>query len=107
MAKVTYVAFDGTRTTVDVPDGTSLMMGAVRNGIAGIVGECGGSAMCATCHVYVDEADVGRLPPRSEVEDEMLVCAASEERPTSRLSCQITAGPEIDGIVVHMPERQV
>ena len=106
MVSVTYVATDGTRTTVEAEPGASLMQTALSKGVDGIVGECGGSAMCATCHVYVDEADLDRLPPRSDVEEEMLDCTAAERRANSRLSCQIKAGPDIDGLVLHLPDRQ-
>jgi len=104
--KITYISSDGDQTTIDAADGDSLMQTAIANDIDGIIGECGGSMMCATCHVYVDEAFLDRLPPRSEGEDEMLDCAASERRDNSRLSCQIKAAPEIDGIVVSLPETQ-
>ncbi|MFC3225710.1 2Fe-2S iron-sulfur cluster-binding protein [Marinibaculum pumilum] len=107
MVKVVYVADDGTRNEVDAQPGISLMQTAITQGIDGIVGECGGSAMCATCHVYVDPDWIDRLPPRSDVEEEMLECTVSARKDNSRLSCQITAGPEIDGIVVHMPPEQI
>ncbi len=106
MAKITYVDFGGRATTVDVPEGWSLMQGAVTNGIEGIVGECGGSMACATCHVYVDEARVGELPPPDGAELGMLDLAAEEVRPNSRLSCQIKSSLAIDELVVHMPETQ-
>jgi 2Fe-2S ferredoxin len=107
MPEVTYVEQDGTRTTVDAPAGTSVMMAAVDHDVDGIVAECGGSLMCATCHVYVDEAFAEQVGTRSSDEDEMLEAAASERRPTSRLSCQIVLTDELDGLVVHLPETQV
>ena len=79
---------------------------AVMNDIDGIVAECGGSRMCATCHVYVDEAFLDRLPEMTADEDEMLNAAASERKPNSRLSCQIVLSAEIDGLVVRIPDRQ-
>ncbi len=106
MAKVTYVEFNGRETTIEVPDGWSLMQAAVTNNIQGIVGECGGSMACATCHCYVDEARLKDLPPPEESELAMLDMAAAEVRPTSRLSCQIKASPILDGLVVHLPETQ-
>lgn len=106
LARVTYISSGGEETTVDAAHGDSLMQTAIANGVDGIVGECGGSMMCATCHVYVEEAFLDRLPERSEGEVEMLDCAASEQRGNSRLSCQIKAGPEIDGIVVRLPGTQ-
>jgi ferredoxin, 2Fe-2S len=106
MPKVTYIAYTGESNTIDVPIGTSVMEGAVKNGIDGIVAECGGACMCATCHVYVDDAWVGRLDPIGEEQGEMLGVTAAERKPNSRLSCQIAMRPEFDGLVVRMPERQ-
>jgi len=107
MPQVIYVHPDGRREEVDVPVGTSVMQAALANGIEGIVAECGGSLMCATCHVYVEEADLDRTPERGPVEDEMLDCAAAERKPNSRLSCQLVMTPEMEGLVVHLPETQV
>lgn len=107
MAFVTYVEHNGTRHEVDVPDGESVMQGALNNMVDGIVGECGGGLACATCHCYIDEAWAGRVgPPSSEAERDMLECAASEVRPVSRLSCQVAVSDALDGLVVHLPEAQ-
>jgi ferredoxin, 2Fe-2S len=108
MITVWFVATDGTRQEVKVQDGTSLMRGAIDAGISGIVGECGGNAMCATCHVYL-EGDSGRrgVPPVSEVEDAMLDETAAPRKASSRLSCQITADPDFDGITVQLPAAQI
>ncbi|PFG63068.1 2Fe-2S ferredoxin [Thioclava sp. ES.031] len=106
MVKVTYVAQDGTRTDIDADEGDSVMHAAVSNDVDGIVGECGGSMMCATCHCYVDEAWADRVGPRSSGEEDMLEGAASEVTDRSRLSCQIKLTPELDGLVVHLPEEQ-
>jgi 2Fe-2S ferredoxin len=107
MPTITFIRPDGARRDLAIPQGTSLMQGAIAQGLDGILAECGGSAMCATCHVYVDEAWAGRLPPLSEDEDALLDGAAAERRPTSRLSCQITATDALDGLVVHLPLRQI
>lgn len=106
MPNVTYVSADGEKTTIALENGTSIMEGAVSHGVDGIIGECGGSLMCATCHVYVEDAYLDRVPPRGEVEEEMLDSAVSEVRPSSRLSCQIKASPDLDGLVVWLPESQ-
>lgn len=103
MPKVTFRAADGDRT-VDVQPGTPLMQAAVDEDVDGIVGECGGNAMCATCHVYVPADAADDFPPMSAAEDEMLTCTTSERRPTSRLSCQLTA-PDHD-VLVELPEEQ-
>jgi ferredoxin, 2Fe-2S len=106
MPKITYVHVDGTRTTLEVAIGTSLMQAAVAHGLAGIVAECGGSAMCATCHVYVEEQLLSLLEPVAAVEDAMLDSTACQRKPNSRLSCQLMATEAMDGLVVHLPEAQ-
>ena len=107
MPQIVYVQPDGSREAVSASAGATVMMTAVTHGIAGIIAECGGSAMCATCHVYVDPASVGSLPPTSEVENEMLASAASERREHSRLGCQLVLAPGVNELVVHIPQRQV
>jgi 2Fe-2S ferredoxin len=102
---ITYIESDGTTHSVQVETGTSVMQGAIDNGIEGIVAECGGSCTCATCHCYIDEAWFGRLREPEETEKDMLVFA-HETQPTSRLSCQIEVTEELDGLVVHIPPSQ-
>jgi 2Fe-2S ferredoxin len=106
MPTVHLITHEGRQHTLDVPAGTPLMQAATAAGVPGIVGECGGSAMCATCHVYVDEAWLDRLPAPLANEQEMLECTASERRAGSRLSCQLRIEPALDGLVVRLPERQ-
>ena len=106
MPRVTYIGHDGKTTTLDVEIGTSVMQAATFHGIDGIVAECGGSCMCATCHVYVREDMLALTPPMDADEDAMLEGTASERRPNSRLSCQIVVTQEMDGLVVHLPETQ-
>src|SRR5271166_4776100 len=95
MAKVTYVDAGGLATTIDVAEGWSLMQAAVTNGVQGIVGECGGSCACATCHCYVDEARLAELPGPDDNELAMLDFAAADVRANSRLSCQIKASSRL------------
>jgi 2Fe-2S ferredoxin len=107
MACVTYIEHDGTVRKVEVPNGDSVMQGAVGHMVPGIVAECGGGLACATCHCYVDEAWIDRVgPPASEAETEMLESASAARRPGSRLSCQITVSQELDGLIVRLPESQ-
>ncbi|MEZ5740978.1 MAG: 2Fe-2S iron-sulfur cluster-binding protein [Burkholderiaceae bacterium] len=106
MPEVTYIAHDGTRTTIDVENGNSVMMAAVFDGIDGIEGMCGGCLSCASCHVYVDPVWVDRLPAPSEDELTMLGQTSSERRSNSRLSCQIEMNDALAGLVVEMPETQ-
>ena len=107
MPKITYVHPDGTREALDVPVGTSVMRGAVMAGIDGIVAECGGEMMCATCHVYVEAAQLPLTPAKKDEEEAMLEFTASERKPNSRLSCQLEVSPQMDGLVVYLPEAQV
>ena len=107
MPEITYVQFDGARETLDVALGNTLMLAATSHGLEGIVGECGGNAMCATCHVFVEPEQLHLLPAMSEDEDALLDGAAVERQPNSRLSCQIRVTPALEGLVVHMPERQI
>jgi ferredoxin, 2Fe-2S len=106
MPNITYISHSGVTTRVDVPLGDSVMEGAVQNGIDGIVAECGGSCMCATCHVYVEEKFLPLLDPIDETQEAMLECTAAERLPNSRLSCQLKVRAEFEGLVVHMPETQ-
>ena len=106
MPRVTYISQDDKATTLDIPIGTSVMQAAVMHGVDGIVAECGGSCMCATCHVYVREEQLAMTPPMQPDEDAMLEGTASPRRPNSRLSCQLVVSQEIDGLVVQLPETQ-
>ena len=107
MPQITYVAQDGTQQTLDIAVGENVMHGALYNGVEGIVGECGGALACATCHCYIDPAWSERVGgPSSDAEREMLGSAVAEVRPESRLSCQIMVSEALDGLVVHMPDRQ-
>ena len=106
MTQITYIEASGQTTTIDLAEGWSLMQGATTHGVDGIIGECGGSCACATCHCYVDEARLGDLPPPSEGELAMLEDVASERRPNSRLACQLKASAALEGLVVHLPETQ-
>lgn len=105
-ANVTYISHTGDTRQLAVPVGDTVMEAAIKNGIDGIVAECGGACMCATCHVYVDEAFLDRLDPMDETEAEMLNATASERRPNSRLSCQIKVTKALDGLIVRTPETQ-
>jgi 2Fe-2S ferredoxin len=106
MPKITFIAHNGDKSTIDINNGESLMFGATNNGVGGIIGECGGFCSCATCHVYIDEAWISKLPAISEHEDEMLEGTVSDRTEGSRLSCQIQVTDEMDGMIVRTPEFQ-
>ena len=105
MPKITYIEHNGTPHEMDVPNGLTVMEGAVQNNIPGIDADCGGSCACATCHVYVDEKWFNKLPKIKKAEEDMLDMAF-EAKKFSRLSCQLTVVDEFDGLVVKMPSKQ-
>jgi 2Fe-2S ferredoxin len=105
MPKIKYVEHSGKEHEVEVPEGWSVMEGAVKNLIPGIDADCGGACACATCHVFVDPAFAAKIPPKSDMEETMLDFAP-EIQPNSRLSCQIKVTKELDGLIVHMPTSQ-
>jgi len=105
MPKITYISPDGNRHEVDVENGYSVMEGAINNDIAGIVAECGGACACATCHSYVDEQWLDKVPPMDDMEDSMLD-AAFERKANSRLTCQIEVTDKLDGLIIHVADNE-
>src|SRR5262245_23699508 len=98
MPIITFVHPDGRAQRIEASDGESAMQAATRHDISGILAECGGNAMCATCHVYVDEGWIARLPAMGGDEDVLLDGAAAERTANSRLSCQIRLAADLDGL---------
>jgi ferredoxin, 2Fe-2S len=105
MVKVTYIEHNGTAHEVEGEAGQTLMETAIKHQVPGIVAECGGACACATCHVYVDDAWKEKTGSPSTMEEDMLDFAF-DVRKNSRLSCQIRLKPELDGLVVRIPEHQ-
>jgi len=100
---VTYQLPDGSVREIDVPSGQSVMDGSVRNNLAGIVAECGGSCSCATCHVYLDEESRKWFDDSSDEERELLEFAEGIQ-PNSRLSCQLIVTDGCSGVRVQVPD---
>jgi len=105
MPSVRFITFDGTQHEVKASEGQSLMRVATDHSVPGIDGDCGGACACGTCHVYVDEAWADKLNAVDAMEDSMLDFTDCR-RPNSRLSCQITMVPALDGLTVSLPEGQ-
>ena len=105
MPKITYIEHNGKSHTLDVAKGLSVMEGAIQNNIPGIDADCGGGMACATCHVYVNEEWVDKLPAKEDGEEDMLDMAY-EPKKNSRLSCQIIVSDQLDGLEVTTPEKQ-
>ncbi len=107
MAKITYIEFGGAEHVVEVANGLTVMEGARDNNIPGIEADCGGACACSTCHVYVDDAWVGKLPQKDAMEEDMLDFAWEPDLEKSRLTCQLKVTDDLDGLVVRMPEKQI
>ena len=105
MPKITYKNKSGNSKTLEVEKGLTVMEGAIQNNVPGIDADCGGSMACATCHVYVDDDWVDKLPQKDDGEEDMLDMAF-EPKKNSRLSCQIIVSDELDGLVVNIPSKQ-
>lgn len=97
---------DGVRLTVAGRAGRSLMRAAQAAGVDGIAADCGGVLSCATCHVVVAPEWAARLPPPDADEEAMLEMTAAPREATSRLSCQIVLGAELQGLVARLPDTQ-
>ena len=105
MAKITYKDQEGNSKTIEVENGLSVMEGAIQNDIPGIDADCGGSMACATCHVYVEEKWLDKLPKAEEGEVDM-IDMAFEPKKNSRLSCQLIVSDELEGLQVTTPAKQ-
>ena len=106
MPVVTYIEHNGTKHSVSVDVGRTLMEGAVQHGVEGIVAECGGACACATCHCYIEEEWAQQVGAMDSMEEAMLD-AVLEPKPTSRLACQIQISSDLDGLLVRLPEAQI
>ncbi len=107
MPTVIYVGTTGQEYTVDAVDGESVMATAVKNGVPGIIGECGGNASCATCHVWVRDEFVPLVGEPGETEEDLLEMGVSDRREGSRLSCQIKMSDELDGLTVDIAPQEI
>ena len=105
MVKIIYKDHQGNSKIIEVENGLSIMEGAIQNDIPGIDADCGGSMACATCHVYVEEKWLDKLPIAEDAEVDM-IDMAYEPKKNSRLSCQIIVSDELDGLEVTTPEKQ-
>ena len=106
MAKIVFEEPDGRERAIDIAEGQSIMEGAVRAGVIGIDADCGGACSCATCMVYVVDAEwLSRLPTKDSAESAMLeFCPHVQEN--SRLTCQIKVTPEVEGLRLKVPPSQ-
>ena len=107
MPKITYNTHDNNTHTIDVQNGLTVMEGAIQNDIPGIDADCGGGMSCATCHVYINDDEWFKKLPEKEMGEDDMLDQAFEPKSNSRLSCQLIVSDDLDGLTVHMPEKQV
>ena len=105
MVKIIFVDHLGVEREVMGISGQSLMEAARDNDIPGIDAECGGMCACATCHVFIDTAYLGKVGQPNRDEEPLLEFVDDADE-TSRLSCQIELVQDLDGIRVTTPENQ-
>ena len=105
MPKINYKDNQGKCKTIEVENGLSVMEGAIQNDVPGIDADCGGSMACATCHVYVEEKWLDKLPKAEDAEVDM-IDMAYEPKKNSRLSCQLIVSEELEGLTVTTPKKQ-
>ena len=105
MAKITYITQENEKHTIEVQNGLTVMEGAIQNNIPGIDADCGGGMACATCHVYVKDEWLNKLPNKEDGEEDMLDMAF-EPKQNSRLSCQLVVSDALDGLIVNIPSKQ-
>lgn len=105
MPRITFITPDGERHEIDVEKGYTVMEAAINNNINGIVAECGGACACATCHSYIDNAWLAKMPEMDDMEDSMLD-AAYDRRDNSRLTCQLEMNDEWDGLVIYVADNE-
>lgn len=106
MPTITFISPDGTKHEVQAKVGASAMETAVKLGVPGIVGECGGGLSCATCHVFVENDQIELIGRADDFEEEMLEDAVTPATECSRLSCQIRMTDELDGLILTIAPEQ-
>lgn len=105
MVTITFIDADGRKRNVEVKPGLTVMEAAVQNGVKQILAECGGAVSCGTCHVYISEPWISKVPLPDDGEDDMLEYVL-ERKEGSRLSCQIRLTEQLDGMIVYLPRVQ-
>ncbi|MBL8671842.1 MAG: 2Fe-2S iron-sulfur cluster binding domain-containing protein [Alphaproteobacteria bacterium] len=106
MAKLTVTDRKGVRHELDGKAGERLMFVLRDDYNLPVEGTCGGCASCGTCHVFVDEAWVDRLPKRQDDEEQMLDSLRHVDERRSRLSCQIIVDASMDGLAVTLAPEE-
>ena len=104
--KIEFVTSNGDTVSAQAQAGDNLLRVAQAAGLP-LEGTCEGQMACSTCHVYVAEEWVEKLPAREDMEEDMLDFAFEPDAARSRLTCQIKVTDALDGLRVKMPEKQI
>lgn len=81
---------------IEVPDDIDLsIMELSRANELPVEGTCGGMALCASCHVYINSSHELSVPSEDEL---IMLDQAFFVEPNSRLGCQIKINPDLDGL---------
>jgi ferredoxin, 2Fe-2S len=106
MVRISFVEPDGRCRDIDAEEGASFKDTALAAGVKGIIGMCGGFANCGTCHVFVEQHWLDKLPAIGDAEEMMLEGTFCERQTNSRLACQIVVSKQLEGIILKTPPRQ-
>jgi len=105
---VNFIRTNNEKVQVKVPVGWTLMEAAKQANLAEIPADCGGCCACATCHIWVGNAWVSKLPiEQNSMEQELIEYEKGYKEGTSRLSCQIYLTKELDNLTVHLRDNEL
>lgn len=107
--KVVFETYQKVRTEIDAKVGERILdivkdKDPTRHGVyQALECTCGGQLECATCHVYIESPFAARLPAVTDAEEDMLEYAVGRKE-SSRLGCQIKIQPDLEGMVIKLPQ---
>ncbi|CAJ1345035.1 unnamed protein product [Effrenium voratum] len=96
---------DGSRKTVCVPSGTTVLEAAHQNQVD-LEGACEASLACSTCHVILTPENYDQIEEPCEKEEDLLDLAPCLT-PTSRLACQVVVDERLKDKEVTLPAMTV
>lgn len=98
---ITVIDREGVAHNIEAPTDMSLsMMEVCKMSELPVEGTCGGMALCASCHMYIESDH--ELPAKGDAEEDMLDEAFFVDDTKSRLGCQIRITEELDGLIVKL-----
>ena len=104
MTVITFIQYDGAERMVDGDVGLSLMESALKHDVPGIDADCGGGAICGTCHCFVE---ISSDLPAPDSQETAMLGLRPDRADNSRLACQIIVSDGMADITVRLPEFQM